>query len=180
MYVPVFKGPIEGWTVNYTRPVFWRVESIMEWRDAMQEAFIVFMRCSAKYPSLETPQHFMSIYKRAWVNQFNDLSNEATRLRCFVSDYRELEEGECVPMEQVGDMDNGGFLATALRQAPEEVRRVLTLMLHAPQEMLDIVLADWRGPNRRRNDGGSARINAALGLPKDMDVYKLIHDYLQH
>lgn len=179
MYYPVFKGPIEGWVVNYTRPMFWRVESIMEWKDVMQEAYIVFMRCAAKYPVVDTPQHFMTLFKRAWVNEYHDLSNEATRLRLFVSDHKELDEGESLPVEQVGETDNGGFLAVALRQAPEEVRRVINLMLHAPQEMLDIILADWRGHNRRRTDGGGARINAALGLPKDLDVYKIVHDYLK-
>lgn len=181
MYQPVFKGPIEGWTVNYTKPQFWRVESIMEWADLLQEAYIVFMRVAAKYPALDEPKHFMSLYKRAWVNQFTDLSNEATKLRTFVTDHTEAEGFDrSMTNEPVGETDNGGFLATALRQAPEEVRRVLALMLHAPQEMLDIILADWRGHSARRTDGGGGRINQALGLAPDIDVYKIVQDYLRH
>lgn len=179
MYKPAFKGPIEGWTVNYTKPLFWRVESIMEWRDLLQEAYIVFMRCEARYPLLDTPQHFMSLYQRAWKNHLTDLSNEATRLRRFVSDTSELEDGEVIPHEGVGDLDCEGALSILLRQAPDEVRRVINLMLNAPQELLDIVLADWKGHDARRKDGGGRRINRALGFPDHVDVYRMVEDYFR-
>lgn len=177
MYKPAFKGPIEGWTVNYTKAQFWRVEAMMEWQDVMQEAYIVFMRVSAKYPVMDTPQHFMALYKRAWVNHVTDLSNEATKLRALVGEDPAEPDLGAVSMA-IGDTDNDGVLGVKLRQAPDDVRKVLHLMLSAPQELLDVLLADWRGPDGRRKDGGSARINAALGLPKDTDVYQVVSNYL--
>lgn len=178
MYLPRFKGPIEGWTVNYTHSQFWRVESMMEWADVMQEAYIVFMRVSAKYPTTDTPQHFMALYKRAWANHITDLSNEATQLRRLVSSSHADDDDVRGLPEPIGEIDNDGLLGRKLAQAPEEVRKVLTLMLTAPQEILDVLLADWRGQDARRRDGGGAKINAALGLPKGTDVYKVVHDYL--
>lgn len=176
MYTPEFKGKIEGWTVNYLKREFWRVEAIMEWQDVLQEAYIVFMRCAAKYPHMDTPQHFMALYKRAWTNEFNDLSSEATKLRALVPDVREVDSEE-TPMEAAGELENEGYLRILVSQAPDEVRSVLCLMLNAPQELLDVLLADWRQDNRRA-DGGGHRINAALGFPPHVDVRKLVTDYL--
>lgn len=176
MYLPRFKGPIEGWTVNYTHSQFWRIESLLEWEDVMQEAYIVFMRVSAKYPTTDTPQHFMALYKRAWANHITDLSNEATQHRRMV---RMSDDDEVAGVfEFAGEIENDGILGIKLAQAPDDVRKVLTLMLTAPQEMLEVLLADWRGPDGRRRDGGGAKINAALGLPRGTDVYKIVHDYL--
>lgn len=178
MYRPMFRGPIEGWTVNYTHPLFWRVENIMEWKDVLQEAYIVFLRCQAKYPVMDTAQHFMSLYKTAWTRHFIDMTNTATALRQMVPHKYDLDDGEdMVSAEPVGDTDNDGAVSILVAQAPEEVRRVITLMLNAPQELLDVLLADWKGHDARRKDGGGKRINQALGLPLEVDVYRMVREY---
>src|ERR1700760_3791319 len=73
-YLPEWKGEIEGYVMNTITRHGWRVESTHRREDLKQEAYIVFMRCAAKYPMLDTPQHFMSLFKRAWTNALNDLS----------------------------------------------------------------------------------------------------------
>ncbi len=182
MYKPIFKGPIEGWTVNYCTSNFWRVSSMMEFEDLLQDAYIVFLRCEARYPELDTPQHFMSLYKRAWANHVTDLANEATQLRAVRSIHQGVgEDDEPLQIaEGVGELENAGYLVTLVGQAPEEVRRVLALMLQAPQEIIDVVMSDWRGPNGRRTDGGGTRINKALGLPADFNPYEAVRRYLTH
>lgn len=150
----------------------------MQWADAMQEAYLVFMRCERKYTELKTPSQFMALFKLAWINQVNDLSRMDSKLRLCVSETQELEDGDQQPHELMGETDNAGFLAVLLREAPDDVRRILALMLTAPQELLDVVLAEWRGHDGRKSDGGGKRINAALGLPKDTDALALVHQYL--
>lgn len=176
MYHPEFAGPIEGWMINYNTKNFWRVARSMEWEDLSQEGYLVFMRCSTKYPVIDTPQHFMALFKRAWFNHFTDLANRDTELRAEISDHRELD-GDDVVIEPIGETNHCGDLVLMLAQAPNEVRMVLNLFLNAPSEILETALASWNGEDRRRKDGGSAMICKLLGLPKDYDVLSAVRNY---
>lgn len=178
MYHPTFPGPIEGWMINYNSKNFWRVARSMEWDDLSQEGYLVFMRCASRYPIIDTPQHFMSLFKRAWINQFNDLANADTQLRAEVSDHMELEDGEIV-REPIGDLDHNGDLVLMIAEAPREVVMVLNLFLNAPAELLEAALASWNGEDRRRKDGGSGRICRLLGLPEDLDVLAIVRNYFR-
>jgi hypothetical protein len=178
-YVPQFNGPIEGWTVNYCRLNFWRVNGSMEWADVMQEAYLVFLRCASKYPALETPQHFMALYKMAWYHEFTDLAHKDTRLRLMVSETTMTQDGEEINYEPIGDLNHDGSLATLLRQAPQEVLMVLNLFLNAPSEILQLALDGWKSRDRRSRTGGSKRICQMLGLPLDLDVLQMVEDHFQ-
>lgn len=178
MYHPEFAGPVEGWMINYNTKNFWRVARSMEWEDLSQEGYLVFMRCSARYPVIDTPQHFMSLFKRAWINQFTDLANRDTDQRAEVSDFREFDGDEIVT-EPIGDTNHNGDLVLMIQQAPSEVRMVLNLFINAPSEMLETALNSWNGEDRRRKDGGSRTINRLLGLPEDRDVLTLVRSYFE-
>lgn len=177
MYQPVFKGPIEGWVVNYTKAQFWRLQATMEWDDVMQEAYLVFLRCSNKYPALLEAKHFMALFKQAWIRHVTDLAYVDSRHRVAQAPTEMAEDGYV--QERVGDLDNDGQLAILMRQAPSEVRMVINLFLNAPQEMLDSLLSGWTGRDRRCRNGGSLRINKALGLDPKTDVLGLVEDYFR-
>jgi len=177
-YSPEFPGPIEGYVVNHMKKNFWRVERTQTRDDVMQEARVVFLRCKAKYQELETPQHFMALFKRAWANEFNDLANADTASRVLVPQqtYRD-EDGRETLVELHGDVENDGALSVMLKQAPAEVTLVLNLFLSAPQEILDLALGTWKGRDQRCKTGGSKRICKMLGLPPELDVLKLVEEY---
>lgn len=178
-FTPIFPGPIEGWTVNYSRRHFWRVERSMEFEDVMQEAYIVFLRCASKYPDVETPQHFMALYKMAWANELIELAKEDTKLRAMVSSTPITPEGEEHQLEPVGELYHDGHLSLLLSQAPKEVLMVLNLFLSAPLEITELALAGWGGRDKRTKTGGSSRICKMLGLPPDLDVLTLVEDYFR-
>lgn len=179
-YLAEFKGPIEGYVVNHLKKNYWRVARLHERDDVMQEAFLVFLRVKVKYPELETPQHFMALFKTAWGNHFTDMANDDTQSRVLVDAPRvAFDDGESVEYDMPGDCDNDGLLAVMLAEAPKEVSMVLNLFLNAPQELLDVALGSWRGADRRCKAGGSKRINKMLGLPPDLDVMQLVNDYLR-
>lgn len=175
-YKPEFKGPIEGWTVNFCKKSMWRVEGSMEWADVMQEAYIVYLRCCSKYPDIDTPQHFMVLYQRAWVNQFTNFANADTKLRALVSENVLSPAESGASFESVGELMNDGHLALMIKQAPSEVRMVLNLFLSAPTEILDLALSDWK-QDQRRKTGGSAKICRMLGLPADLNVIQMVEEY---
>jgi hypothetical protein len=176
-YQPVFKGPIEGWTVNYCTKNFWRVEGTQQMADLLQEAYIVYLRCSAKYPHAETPQHFMSLYMRAFSNQFTELARADTRHRQMAAPLPTDDEGQ--PNDSIGELKTDGDLAILLSQAPREVLMVLNLFLSAPTEIIELALAGWKGKDKRCLTSGSKKICIMLGLPKDLDVLQLVEDYFQ-
>ena len=178
-YSPTFKGAIEGYVANFAAKHGWRVSRLHQRDDIMQEAYLIFDRCVKAYPDVETPQHFMALFKRAWFNHFTDMANDDTRSRVMVqhTDF-EADDGGLVAAEYVGELDGDGYLATMLRQAPREISMVLNLFLNAPQEMLDVALGAWSGSRDKRcKAGGSKRICQMLGLDPNRDVMKAVEEY---
>lgn len=164
-FMPQFKGPIEGWVVNHLRKHYWRVSNTHEHEEVMQEAYIVFLRCAARYSSVKEPQHFMALFKSAWINEFNDLSTRATAARVTVAVSSLSDDEEAPALDLVGDLENAGQLLTMIRQAPREVLMVLNLFLNAPQELLELAAATWRASGKYRADGDKA-VSRMLGLPE--------------
>lgn len=165
-YLPEFKGPVEGYVVNYLKKNLWRVAATHDHTDAMQEAYLVFLRTASRYPLLDTPQHFMALFKTSWINEFNDMSVRATAARHLVSENDDSTEEDAWVHDSIGDLDNDGLLAVMIRQAPVEVLMVLNLFLNAPQELLELAAVTWRKNGRYRNDGDKA-VARMLGLPPD-------------
>lgn len=176
-YTPIFPGPIQGWFVNYSRANYWKVKRTLPWEDLEQEAYVVFLRCKRKYPELDTPQHFMSLFQRAWINHFTDLANRDTQDRVVVSQIGESSDGSEISFESVGEVDNDGMLAIMIKEAPREISMVLNLFLNAPTELAEVALASWRGKDKRCTAGGSKRICQLLGLPLDYDVMGKVEEY---
>jgi len=176
-YKPEFKGPVEGYSVNFITKNLWRVEAGFQIDDLKQEAYVVFLRCVRLYPHLETPQHFMALFKTAWTNHFNDLARIDGKLRQCVS--TTLADGSV--LELAGVDFNDGELAVKLRQAPPEVVAVLNLFLSAPTEILELLLGSFRSGtigNRNHRDGGSSQINKALGFPEGYNSIEEVRRYL--
>ena len=136
-----WEGEIAGYTVNFLARQHWKITRTTPWEDAMQEAYVVFLRCKQRYPDVEA-RHFMALYKTSLGRHFINLANNATKDRCLTP----LSEGAMgVVIDPVGATDNDGALATAIRQAPDEVRMVLSLLLNAPQHMMVSLLGGWSG-----------------------------------
>jgi hypothetical protein len=178
-YKPEWKGPMEGWVVNFLKTQMWRVAGTMEHADVMQEAYLVFLRCKKAYPKLDTARHFMALYKTAWQRQFTDFANADTASRVITEMPRIRIDDDFVEYEPMGEADNEGYLAILLSEAPREVLMVMNLFLSAPQELIEIALSSWNGSDKRCKAGGSKRINQMLGLPPDLDVIKMTEDYIR-
>lgn len=177
-----FEGPIEGWVVNGMRAHYFRIENTHTREEYMQEAYLVFLRVRAKYErTVKEPKHFMALFKRAWSNELNDLANKATLARRMVAmPTMRTDDGDEVELDTVGELDNEGFLAIVVKEAPREVSAVLNLFLNAPQELIELALAGWTGnKDRRYQHGGSERLNKLLGLDPNMDVMQRVEDYLR-
>lgn len=177
MYKPEFTGPLEGWATNHAKANFWRVKAIMEWDDLLQDAYYIFLKCRERYTGLHEAKHFMSLYQRAYRNHVTDLSWKASEQKAEVP-VKIMESG--INAETIGETDNEGYLAILLRQAPREVTMVLNLVLNAPQELIDAAFTGWRGSDKRMTNGGTGRVNAALGLDPEINVMQMVNDHFMH
>lgn len=177
-YVPEFKGEIEGYVVNSIARQAWRVAPLHDHEDLKQEAFIVFMRCAARYPILDEAKHFMALFKVAWANHLNDLSRKASRVR----ETQVLEADRAIDpaeraLDEIGDLDNDGKLRTMIRQAPREILLVLNLFLNAPTELLDLATRAWEQSNRKAPGADNVMVSRLLGLDPTENVLQRTHDY---
>lgn len=180
MYVPEWKGPIEGYVVNSLSKQTWRVSSTHDRDDLRQEAYLVFLRCTARYPIIDTPQHFMSLFKTAWSRHMHDLAKKERVNHLMVPEAQLDREDETEwTRDHVGDLDNEGRLAVLIRQAPREVLLVLNLLLSAPQELLDLATASW---DRRGRGAGDPEelVSRLLGLDPESRPLSAVREHFRH
>lgn len=180
-YTPEWKGPIEGYVKNFLGKNLWRLKGTHDHDDAINSAYVMFLVCAQKYPMLDTPQHFMALFKTAWTNEFNDLSVKAGNARKAIAMTdlgRVDEDGEQIdtPLESVGELDNAGTLALMVRQAPREVLLVLNLFLSAPQELLELAMVSWSRSGKYQA-GGERWVEKMLGLKPGTCPIKKTEDY---
>lgn len=88
---PQWPGPIEGYSINLIKRYFPRLQAAYEFEDLIQESYIKFLQCQKCYAGkINNPAWFMSLYKRALINQFNTFLERVTRYN-FIS-YEDLEQ----------------------------------------------------------------------------------------
>lgn len=179
-YRPRWKGEVEGYLVNFVSRNIWKVARTLEPEDVMQEGYLVFAKVRDRYcgPGSDRPisqgAHFMALFKTSWQRRFTDLANKDTSDR--VNQYYGHDDSERRSSDAnlPGELENDGYLATLLRQAPDEVRIVLTMFLDTPQELLALALSHWRPGHR-----ADPTINRLLGRAEDDELMGRVSDYLQ-
>ena len=163
----IWDPAFEGWTVNFLKRNFWRVESTMEWEDAMQEMKCVFCNIQDKYErqdKIQSSKHFMALYKTGCTNWMNDLSTRDFRKRSIeVENYHGPEDGEEDAMSLFpGDTDNAGSVLKLLSEMPDDVRAALKILYSGPQEVLDLVCSSIR--TGRRTKAADQAIHDLTGM----------------
>lgn len=177
MYVPEWKGPIEGYVVNTLSKQAWRVSATHDRDDLRQEAYLVFLRCTNRYPIIDTPQHFMALFKTAWSRHMHDLAKKEKTNHLMVSESQFDRDDEAEwTRDHVGELNNEGQLAVLIRQAPREVLMVLNLMLNAPQELLDLAASTWE----RRGVDADDHVARLLGLDPESKPLSKLKEHFRH
>jgi hypothetical protein len=173
-----FDGSFKGYAVNLCMRSHWRVARIMEVDDLVQEAYLVFHKCSVKYSHVTDAPQFMALYKRALANRITDLSLKNSQLHTERSSSHDGRR-DTAPVEAIGELDNDGFLKIMMKQAPAEVKLVLTMILNAPAEITEALLSSWSNAEHKKRANSSERINRALGLPPELDTMGMVQDYFR-
>lgn len=130
-YEPEWEGKIEGYSKNQISKNLWKFVMLgYEYDDLLHEAVLVFCYCRDKY-IVETPQHFMSLFKTALHNRFYDFAQSSS-----------VEKSHQIVQELDfnllgGSVKEESTFRVLLKSAPQEVKQVLSLVLNAPTEVLE-------------------------------------------
>lgn len=168
---------VKPYVLNFLKRHFWKIESYMDWEDAVAEAQLQFIRTLNRLDKrnciIENEKHLMSLFKTSWSNHFITLANKATKQR-FVSNFDTVETWNLAETSIVGDYDNNGAVEILLQQAPPEVKQVLQLMLSAPDELFNTLqLLFMENPNL-------CNIFLCKLLNKNPQVVNLLTSTLEH
>jgi hypothetical protein len=123
---PEWKGPIEGWTVNFVNKNIWRCGPDYDMEDLVQDAFLTYMMVRDRYPEVRTPQHFMALFKRCFGNHVHALANKRTK-----RSEQHLDEEERQKLKRLkapdGDIDEK-MLRLSLESLARPVKKLIEEM----------------------------------------------------
>ena len=74
-FTPRWQGAIQGHAVNTARKIYPALVAEYEFEDLLQEAYLVFVKVKGKYPQVDTPQWFMSLFSRSLYRHFARLAD---------------------------------------------------------------------------------------------------------
>ena len=170
-----FKGPIEGFAMNYTVKNKWRLHGHVSIGDVMSDAYKVYMECLSRYAgSVDAPEWFMALFKRSFINHFHAISKSAT----FLDSVGRLDDvlDTDPDLSRYGSDSNLGELLVKLSQAPLDVRQVLDFLIdhNSAREALEHT---WRAQGKKKVDGNEY-ICRALGYnPRKVDLVSMVYKY---
>lgn len=150
-YTPAFDENFKGFTINFVITNLWRMHGQYDYDDLMQEAFLCFMKCEDRYPSVVEPRHFMALYKTCLRNHFHDLSTKLSKYASGITDHLDTDDDENEIFKIPDDTDMHTFFEI-LYDAPKELVDLLSNFLHnAPQpKQQRIKLKHSRKPFKKR------------------------------
>jgi hypothetical protein len=82
-----FRLPDEGarrWMIKYARKNYWRVNSLCELRDLIQDGWLCYMVCLRRYPDAKNISHLMRLFQVTYINHIHDLSKHQSRMLSFI------------------------------------------------------------------------------------------------
>ncbi len=174
---PDFKT-VEPFVHNFLKKNYWKVETLMDYEDAVSEAKLQFtrtiLRLEKRNCAIENEKHLMSLFKTSWSNHFITLANKATKERFVTTSYS--DDTQQLLLDQLcDDLNNLGELEVLLDDAPSEIKQILHLLLYSPMEIVDTIRAHFF-TNREKSNVLLCRL---LGKnPTTVNLVQKTLDYL--
>lgn len=167
---------VRPYVINFLKKNYWKLDTYMDWDDAMAEAQLQFVRTIKRLQSrgcvIENEKHLMSLFKTSWSNHFITLSNKATKERIFA--IQDAATNQLMLNNLIGDLDNDGMLKMLLQQAPGEVKQVLRLLLTAPDELVANLQKEFK------KDKALCNQHLCLLLNKNSNSVNLVQNMLDY
>lgn len=133
---------VRPYVINHLKRNYWKLESYMDWEDALAEAQLQFIRTLRRLQNrqcrIENEKHLMSLFKTSWSNHFITLANKATKER-FIFTTENAEQQSTQVDLLVAELDNSGLLQQLFEKAPADVKQVLHILLNAPDDLVALL-----------------------------------------
>lgn len=146
---------VRPYVINHLKKNYWKLQSYMDWDDALAEAQLQFVRTLNRLQkrncSIENEKHLMSLFKTSWSNHFTTLANKATKER-FISTTEDIEQQTLQFESLISDTENSGILSALLQKAPPDVRQVLHILLNAPDDLVHLLQKSFYEDRHLCND----------------------------
>lgn len=164
--------------LNFLRQHYWKVQSLMDWEDAVAEAQLQFVRTLHRLQrsgsQIENEKHLMALFKTSWSRHFITLANKATKER-FVSTMPNGQAQELAILSLIGEEENLGFFAVEMTTLPRLLRRTL---LRIASEPSDAKQDEFINLFRRNKEQFNIEMCNQLGVnPQTNNIPQLILDH---
>lgn len=174
---PQFQGVFERYARKVIRRNMWRLNRVTTLDDMMQEAYLIFddvVRIYVRNGDVDNPRWLMELFKTSLSNHIHDVSRNNTKSR----ESQLVEADPDSRRSLIAEIeDNEGMIYSMVRDAPEEVREVLTLFLNCPREVMDMIVDAWRARGKRKALGNE-HLCAMLGKdPRRVDLISEVESY---
>ena len=167
---------VKSYTVSFIRKNKWKCDLILDNEDLLQEAYIIYMKICESYPNVKTPQHFMSLYKRALGNYIHDLYRYKLRKAEIHKEVSTDEMWEAITRRLIG-YEHEGFLNALIAEAPEELKLILTAFEN--EEFLNDLKKPLRKRRKQKRKSYNQRICEYFDLDPKLDYLGQIKKLLQ-
>jgi len=184
-----FKGPIEGFVINYLKRNYWRVSALWTYEDAFSEAQVLFYDLYNRYVThgkVDNIKWFMTLYKKSFINLIHSQSVKDSTYRetiipinTFVTSDSELAELESRLFGIEPSSEKSVTLKLLIEQAPNEIKTLVSVIAKAPAELLDSLTSTWK-KRGKKIPFGNEMLCALIGVdPKKVNIIKLMKNYFQ-
>jgi hypothetical protein len=160
-FTPEWSPIIKNWAAKFVRDNQWRADSIHGFDDLMQDAYLLFVKVSERYPRVMDPKHFMALYKTTLRNNMHDHARYMQRKRVLHEDTS--EDVSDLYADRVGELTNGGYISSLLSKAPLDLKRALDLLTQNPPCLND-------APSKRRRENLNMKIRRVLNSDIKFDT----------
>ena len=157
---PVWDDVPKKWAIKFIRHNQWRCDRIYGFDDLLQEAYLVFLKITEKYPRVNNPQNFMGLYKMALANWFHDRAAYMKRKNTIHAD---LSVDPTELLTSVCEWHTDG-IRLLLDEAPHELKLALALIVDHPEAIRS--LPDRKKPRENLN----MKLRRILGLSETFDL----------
>lgn len=80
--------------IKYARKNLWRVSTLRDIDDLLQDGWLCYMTCMRRYPQANDLPHLMRLFQVTYINHIHDLSKEQSRMLSFTDPNAIIDETE--------------------------------------------------------------------------------------
>lgn len=123
VFTPRWPGEVQGHAVNTVRSFFPKLCAEHEFDDLLQEAYIVFMKCKAKFYG-DNPAWFMALFSQSLRNRLINLSAVCGRQISL--------DDPTVEVPEPSGGENDAFARVVMNELPEAVKQLIHAVCFGP------------------------------------------------